>query len=547
MIIRQLANFQHDVELRWLTGLVREGDQLKIRVQFLNHGNGTTFIQNLPFGMLPFLTPGLVVSNGEVRTERRTGKRMKTFLSNLTACEEIDVMEGIARSHYDLGGRKGGGQRLLRYRAGGRTILIPTFELIRLLFMHSKALATALLTPSGLMELAVTPAPGLYPDIDIDFTGAVPHRAVSPEFVKEFTWLAVHPDGRRAWDSVLTLSAGKPYLTLAPPPLRNCHLTCRGVVWNNRLLVLEILSLSGRKLPAGEVRWTHPLEILRIDRGSGSLTGPTDDGVPAEGSRPRREREHVVDGEADAKPGINQDVELLGGKRGCFDNHATVTRVQRQVPKSAAAGDGTSAEGVRKTRSDAGQAIDPGLRPTINRHVVSAGEPTLTGTAPSIDFSVLEHASRDHVGDLELLESILLRIEAAAPDLTLSQHLVFLQPGKAVSLCGIRRRACLVAVLTSPSRPPRVILDVDHTHLNGIAALLLRYSVVTPLAIVAEHVRQLLTTMVDNYGHWDRKAEIELSLFVDLKRLPKLIRMTERAADEAYMRAWVSRLLREIQ
>jgi len=287
MIIRQLARFQHDVELRWLTGLLREGDQLKIRAQFLNHGDGTTFLQNLPFGMLPFLMPGMVVSKGEVRTERRTGKRVKTLLPDLAAHEEIDVMEGLARSHYDLGGRKGGGQRLLRYQAKGRTILIPTFELIRLLFMHSKALANSLLIPSGLMELAVTPAPGLYPDIDIDFTGAVPHRAVSPEFVKEFAWLAVHPDGRRAWDSVLKLSAGKPYLTLVPPPLRNCHLTCRGVVWNNRLLVLEILSLSGRRLPAGEIRWTHPSEILRTD---GSRLNGANDVISAGSSRPDQER-----------------------------------------------------------------------------------------------------------------------------------------------------------------------------------------------------------------------------------------------------------------
>jgi hypothetical protein len=79
-----------------------------------------------------------------------------------------------------------------------------------------------------------------------------------------------------------------------------------------------------------------------------------------------------------------------------------------------------------------------------------------------------------------------------------------------------------------------------------LSGLFLRYDAPIPLADVAAHLKLLLETLVDNYGHWDPIAEAWLSKFVTITRLPKLLRMNERVEDGEYVRRWAQRLSKEL-
>jgi len=68
-----------------------------------------------------------------------------------------------------------------------------------------------------------------------------------------------------------------------------------------------------------------------------------------------------------------------------------------------------------------------------------------------------------------------------------------------------------------------------------VGRLLLRYDVPTTLVAVSRHVKILMEALVNNYGHWDVLIESQLSKFLTIKRLPRLLRMVERAKDEEYM------------
>lgn len=182
----------------------------------------------------------------------------------------------------------------------------------------------------------------------------------------------------------------------------------------------------------------------------------------------------------------------------------------------------------------------------VVRQTVSAGQPALIAGLPPVEFAVLEPAGWENIGDLGLLDTVLQRIEAANPDLTVTRSLFFLKQGKTVSFCGLRRRACLLAILTSPQHPPKVLIDVDHTGLNGLSGLLLCYVVPILLADMAGNLQLLLGSLVDNQGHWDNTIESQFSKFVTIKRMPKLLRMTERAEDEEYLEGWVERLSNEL-
>lgn len=543
MKVRSLANEPGDLTLRWLNGFTKgPGNRRQVATLFLKH-DGETVFRRLPFGMLPFLMPGFVVSRGEVLTTRRGGKQAKMVIPDLSAPEVVTVQDALPRSHYDLGGHVGGSHRILRYRSGDWAILIPEMELIRFLFLHGKVMAHAILQPMGLMDLAITPTPGSYHEILIEFQAGMPHALTRPEFVKEFAWLTVHPDGRKAWDSVLRLSQGQKSLMLEPPPLKNCRVSFRGVARNHVWLVLEILALSGRRLPASIINWTHPSERER-----GEDTKEEDSGEGSEGdnpgeNRPRQVREELIDDQAESQQDVNQAVILLGGKRGEFETLAWVKKVLSPArPRSGGASSAEKRGTARKKRTDAGCQVDHDLPPVIITGPVSMGETGIADGLPPVEVSVLETLDWDAVGDLALLVKVLQQVEKLQSDVTLTVSLVALKTGfGAISRYG--PRACLVAVFTSPARFPSVVLDVDHNNLSGgLSGLLLRYRQEVALTDMERQVKLLLDSMVDLSGRWNPMAELTVSRYATIKRLPKLARMMEKERDESYVKKWAKRL-----
>lgn len=542
MKVRAFANDPGDLTLRWLNGIATGSDKRMLVTALFLRDNGETVFRRLPFGMLPFLMPGFVVSRGEILITRRGGKQGRAMIPDLSAPEIVTVLDSVTRSHYDLGGHTGGSHRILRYQSGDWAILIPEMELIRFLFLHGKVLANAILQPMGLLQLAITPVPGFYGEILIEFQAGMPRALTRSDFVKEFSWLAVHPDGRKAWDSVLRLSQGQQSLMVAPPPLKKCRISFRGVARNNVWLVLEILALSGRTLPASTLNWTHPSERERGEDAK-EEDGKGSEGDNAGEDRPSQVREELIDDQAESQQDVNQAVILLGGKRGEFETPARVNKVLS--PSRTRSGSPDSADHrstSRKKRSNDDRQVDPILTPVIVTEPVSIGETGIAGGLPPVEVYVLEPLDWDAVGDLAILVKVLRQVEKLQSDVTLTVSLVALKAGfGAISRHG--PRACLVAVFTSPVRFPCVILDVDHNNLSGgLSGLLLRYRQEIVLAEMERQVKVLLDRMVDLLGRWDEKAEQALSSYATVKRLPKLARMSKRESDENYIKKWACRL-----
>lgn len=540
MIINSLVNNRGDLELRWLNGISAGKNDSRLVDALFRDKEGTSHFAPLPMGMLPFLTPGLVVSNGEIQTTRISGKQGWAVIEDLSKPEIANFADVVPRALYDLGGHRGGQHRILRYRSRGWTVLIPALELIRFLFLHSRTLADALLKPMGLTELAVTPAPGLYADVQIDFTSQMPRKLLTPEFVREFAWLTVQPEGRKAWDSVRRLSQDQRCLMLDPPLLGDCRLDFRGVTRNQHWLALEITAISGRRLPAEIIRWTHPSECESTERGPGDVDHTGSDNAQSLPG-PRHERVRLVDEAALAQSDVNQEVVLLGGKRGEFGTAAEIIKVLRPAYRKGEVD--ASDDTTRKPRSDAGVTLDPASPPKIVTQKVSMGERTDASGLPPLEVSTLETADWDAIGDLSLLVKALQQIEKDQPDVTLTTSLVYLKKGRTVSYCGDRRRTCLVAVFAAANQPPRVVLDLDHTKLDaGLSGQMLIYGRTCPMSDMEEHIKMMLDGMVDHYGKWNKKAETRLPDWVTVRRLPKLLRMKDRAEDPKYIERWQKRL-----
>ena len=522
-----------DLELRWLGGFRNDADMgWQVRVISRRLGTPSLRYDWVPIGLLPVLTPGHVVSGGEVLSTVVTGVPLKFDIPDLSKGLDRDAAN-VPPELYSFNQKWGWGQRVLRYHVGDEVYLIPTIELVRHLFLLNKRLAWAIMDPVGLGNLAVPVMPGLYTDLHIDFTENMPLKCLGKLEAQEFAWLAVHPDGRRCWDSVRRCSLNRPYVSLELPPI-SAHIEFRGVKLGKQYLVLEIEKLFGRSLPCDRLTYSHPaLRHIVHD-------GTADDARRTQKRTVRADPSAIGEGTPEVDPRLgsrrnqHQKALPLVERFSTFDRDIPVDRVK--VPKVVAARD-TPAQGAQGRAAKRRMAsTSPGRVP------VSLNPEASQDGLPPIDFKYLERAE-DYVGETAWLAAVVRRIAVLRPYIQISMSHFFLKKGREFSETGRGRRACLVALFLFPDRPPSVLIDVDHTGLRGLAAMMLRYTAECPFAEMEGHIKPLLDALVDNRGKWDRKAEADLPSFVICRRQKKVLRRQGERTPDEMLSVWTERLL----
>ncbi|MEW5993084.1 MAG: hypothetical protein AB1744_01645 [Candidatus Zixiibacteriota bacterium] len=542
LTIKQWASEPEDLEILWLAGLYRTAKLgWQVRVWTKGRSTGAVVQKDLPIGLLPILAPGKVVSGGRIATLPATGVPMSASIPNLAEGEELDAYDCIKPQLYWFGGHRGWKQRVLKFKVGRQTLLIPTMELVRFLFLHNKALARAIMQPAGLLNLALPVEPGFHKDLQIDFTWGIPRRALSRNEVKEFAWLAVDPAGRRAWDSVRDRSRNQRFVSFEPPPLKT-RLEFRGVEWSSHRLVLEIKSMSGRTLPCETLRYSHPAErAVRVD---GRLPGTRQ--VVVRRSRqdgPGRSQGDEVDPTAQSRRDKRQRALPVIEKISAFENDVPVQKVKE--PKVII---GKPIPIPGPDAADAGRS--PRVRqPLVRRprEVVSVGPEGLKGGLPPIEFQLLKTAGWECAGETDWLASVIKRIAAENPDLSVSMSLCYLGGERSISRTSRDQRACLVAMFRSADLPPVVLLDVDHAGITALAGMMLRYLIERPQIEIEEHIQKLLDTLVARSGKWDKGTEASLPDYVRTRRLPRVLRRQGKRSTAEMINQWTDRLVARVR
>ena len=536
---------QEDLEILWLAGHYHHpklGRQIRVVTRGLSFGKIEDW-RRLPIGLLPLLKLGRVVSRGEILDIAVTGTKMSARIPNLASGEDLDALECVYKPLYPFGGHRGWGQRVLRYFADGKILLIPTIELIRVLFLHNKALARAILQPAGLINLATPVEPAFHEKLQIDFTWGMPRRSLNRDIVREFAWIAADTSARKAWDSVLELSHGKHYLTFEPPPLAT-QIEFRGVRWKAAHLVLEITGIAGRSLPCNFLSYSHPAErsLKGHDVPVGLIRKPTRRSQVGP-ERPKI-RDPEIDPEAGSRKDRNQRAVLAGQTLGRFTNDVPISKVR--LPKLA------KATGHDPLPQD---STEPTPAPPVHRHhhirdrkrmPVSVGPEAIRGGLPPIEFTILEPADWTHVGEADWLAEVVRRIAQKYPEFLVSMSMCLIKDGRTFSMVNDQRRACLVALFRRPDHPPVILLDVDHSGITALAGLMLRYQSECPFAEIEHHIKELLNALVDRNGKWDRKTETGLPDLVSCRRLPRVLRQQGKRSTRKFLDLWTDRLVERI-
>jgi hypothetical protein len=538
-LIEPWARARENLEVLWLAGLFRSSvNGWRVTVYTRGVSSRTVEKWDLPIGLLPILSPGQVFIAGDLASKPATGSISTVRIPNLADGAEIDAGK-VPPSLYSFERHQGWGQRLLRYRVNGNDYLIPTVELVRFLFLHNKTMANALMVPSGLMALATPVQPGFQTTVRLEFTQQMPRRCLTAPFVREFSWLAVHPDARRSWDSVRRQTHGQRHVGLSPPAVSNAGITFRGVVWRSMWLVLEILQLAGRSLPCQRLEYSHPAgnRIKYAIDATGIAGASARRNSKPGGAGPNR----VINTTAGSRINVHQPAVPIPGKVGVFENNVPVkkirNRVVRPVRSSPPTASGADERGASAKSSAAGRT---------KRVSVSVGEAVGSQGLPPIEFQILEPAGWDYLGKLEPLIATIGRIAADHPEFGIIMSLCRLKSGRAFSMVNRQPRVCLVAIFRPPAMPPVVLLDVDHTGIAGLSGLLLRYREPCESVEIEGHIRLVLDALVDRGGKWDADAEADLPAAVACRRLPKVLRRQGKMTRAEHVAIWAERLIRRI-
>lgn len=522
-----------DLELRWLGGFRNDmtvGWQVRVISRRLR--SKTLREDWVPIGLLPVLTPGRVVSGGEVLSTVATGVPLKFDIPDLSKGLERDAAN-VPPELYSFDHNWGWGQRVLRYHVGDEVYLIPTIELVRHLFLLNKRLAWAIMDPVGLGNLAVPVMPGIYADLHIDFTENMPLKCLGKLEAQEFAWLAVHPDGRRCWDSVRRCSLNRPYVSLELPPI-SAHIEFRGVKLGKQYLVLEIEKLYGRSLPCDRLTYSHPADRHIVHDGTADDAGRSHKRAAKADASSTGEGTPEIDPLLGSRRNQHQKALPLVERFSTFDRDIPVDRVK--VPKVVAARD-KPAQSVKNGSAKRRKASTASARypASLNLEASQKG-------LPPIDFKHLERAD-DYVGETAWLAAVVRRIAVLRPHIEISMSHFFLKAGREFTKTSRGRRACLVALFQFHDRPPAVLIDVDHTGLRGLAAMMLRYAAECSFAEIEGHIKTLLDALVDNSGKWDRKAEANLPSFVTCRRQKKVLRRQGERTPDEMLSVWTERLI----
>lgn len=255
----------------------------------------------------------------------------------------------------------------------------------------------------------------------------------------------------------------------------------------------------------------------------------------------REIRDYVVDDSATgSRVDTHQSALPVLTKLSSFDRKIKITKVVE-----TAAGESPYPaiyEGEEAGSGHGGPPTEVVVRRRV-RVTASVGEEAAGATLKPIEFKLLESADPNYLGELEPLIGALHLMAEMLPSVRIAMSLCALKSGRAVSETGYHRRPCLIALLQSSTRPPLVLLDVDHAGGLSLSSLVLRYARPLQFREMEEHIKELIDSMVDNYGRWKMDKANSFADTCECVRLPRVLRHRERMDQKAYWRTWAMRLV----
>lgn len=532
MVYKGIANIADEpLVLFWIAGLfLDDKNNWNVRCVFRGSTTGKLIKSVLPIGMMPMLKLGIWFEQGLLKHEDSPGVDTEIVISNM-ADYDIITSADIPYELYALPEGKTGTQRLFRYHVGNMQVLIPAFELLRSMFVHNRALAIALMRPSGIEQLYSPQTPGYREAAQVRFTKEIPASVIGTVFAQEFGWLALDIQARRAWDSVQQLSNRQAYVLFQPPSIRDSIWSFRGIRCGNQWFVLELKTFTGRRLPFKSLEYSHPSFRKTI-------LAPEENG-----DRKKSKKQEKAEKKDSSDKEVNVDGEETGStsyrvakviekfiRQPAFENKVIVNKKAKEVEQSS----GKPASGIGKgQKSKSTKTVQ-----------VTTSERAGGAKIPSLEFKMMPPASSANMGDLDALDETVRHMRDMLPNVDFGMSIVQLKQGRAVSAVGKNERAAMVVFIARYGITPIVLIDVERTGIIALSLMALHFKFETHTSQIEYAVKQVLDGWIDCGGHWSSDVERLLSEHCTFERIPKILIPREKF--ELYGKIWAIRLIERL-
>lgn len=528
LIVETFEREPEPLEVYWLAGLLRHPEEgWQVRTVVRGTESGSFRMHVLPIGLLPILTLGSRFEKGQLLQYQSAGVTGFATVPDVAKAEELGS-DALPAGLYPFGESKGGVQRLLRYQTDIGTLLVPTIELIRFLFVHNKTLAHALMQPGSLMTLHRQQNFQQGAPLLLHFSSDMPVRLLSHAFVQEFAWLAYDQSARKSWESVYGFTIGKPYVSFMPPHIHDSCWTFRGVQQGETWLVLELMHVSGRQLPCKSLSFSHPAMVHRPAKSKlvASMKSSGSEAVKELGKYKAVER-----GGSRTRQG--QSALSISQKSGNFSNPIQIEKIWSLVKPTT----------TRKDREPSGGQICD-AEPIVK--LGSLGIQAINAKVLPMELQLLESVAWDQLGTLEAMVRTVQLMAIMLTDVQISMNLAKLPSGRVFSIAERRPRICLIVLFELVGKPPVVLLDIDRTGNHALSTMVLRFSLLLNSLELERIIRSVLDALVSNGGHWEKQVEQIFSGACSFKRFPRVLPKRNKLASESYLRLWAVRLCRRL-
>ena len=495
------------VELCWICSpyYTSQGNW-KLKAVFLRQTH-EIFIEEYPWGTLPYLILGQKFENGLPSGSSRTGINGIVQIADTSQgrlCSGFDMPKDLYSLHKNS---KLGSQKLWHFTVADKEYYIPCIEIVRSFLAHNKTMANTLMSPNGL-DLLVDYAKITESKMTLELSDQIPASILCDDVVIHIAWLYL--SARNTWDSVYNkifrqsvnnnaslpvkeLSYGLP-ISLRPPTIQDTRWTYRGIENDKSVLILELISMNGMKLPFTEIEYSHPSikerrkveDIKKI-----KLT-----------NKLRNDSKNELD---DSEETVKKDT--MQNKVGSTKTSLVFDELPEVKKKPLLTQDTASGSDVSLNEGRGGASVP-------EKSLVGTDESIIGGKISPIEFTGLEVVSSCVVEGFEHFSRAIEYIRRTNRDITISMTTDKLPPPikKFSYLPGGQFRECAVMIAEHMSHLSCCVLEIARPDDWAVSTLFIKPRETVSLRQIKDLVSLLLDNLVLNGGHWDKRM-FEHSLF----------------------------------
>ena len=256
-------NDLEDTTIYWVGGFIKKYGNKRPKVRVYTNTKGFVWYYDVALGRLPWMYLGARYKQGQFTEVGGSGSVHFTIrnMSDIDFISFYEVPFELRRQRKNPDLVK---EFVCRYSQNGNTYYIPQMEFIRSFFGMNNTVLNYLLMPSGIDSLCKIENIE-NDDVEIAFTDRFPRNLLNVYTASLIGSVKLEPELRNFWSSVYESYRANSGQLFIPPQLNDVALNCSGIWDGSSYLIYKINKIQNIPKPFENVIFSHPNDTSEDD------------------------------------------------------------------------------------------------------------------------------------------------------------------------------------------------------------------------------------------------------------------------------------------